>query len=68
MKRLMMECTNNITGGVKVTGPHPANGITKWVERARVESCLGMLTWELRELTSEEESKTTAEYILQGED
>jgi hypothetical protein len=68
MKRLMMECTNNLTKVVKTTGPHPANGITHWLNRARAESCLGMLSWELRELTPEEMSFPTASYILQGED
>lgn len=66
MKRLMMVSYNRILDETKVSGPYPAEAITHWVTRQRSESALGMVTWELRELTHDEESLPTGNYILKG--
>lgn len=68
MKRLMMTSYNKILDETKVSGPYPANGITKWVNHQLGQSALGYLTWELRDLTLEEEAKPTQTYVLQGDD
>lgn len=68
MKRLMMTSYNKILDDTKVSGPYPANGITKWINRQRAESALGYILWTLRDLTPEEEVKPTQTYILQGDD
>ena len=68
MKRVMLTSYNKILDETKVTGPYPANGLQRWLDRQAAESALGYITWKTRDLTPEEDLKPTESYILQGND